>query len=78
MPQRVVRDFGQRARQFHAGGATAHNRKREPLALLLRIRLAFGSLEGEEDLMPDFGGLLDGLQAGCVAPPFVVAEIRIG
>ncbi len=77
VPERVVCDLRQRARELHAGRAPAHDHERQPFAPLLGIVLSFSRLECVQDFATDLGGLLNAFQAGRVAPPIVVAEVGI-
>jgi hypothetical protein len=45
--------------------------------LAFGIRLALSRLEGEQDPPPDLDGVLDGLEAGGVACPLIVAEVVV-
>src|SRR5579859_8075993 len=77
VPDRVVRNLGQCSREFNTGWTRAHDDERQPFATLLWILFPFRSFERVQDLVPDLGGFFDGLQAGSIAPPIVMAEVEI-
>ena len=72
----VPRDLGQRARELDAGGPAAGDDERQPLGPPRGVVLALGRLEGDQDPSPDLERVIDRLEAGRVAGPLVVAEVR--
>ncbi len=75
--QRVAREFGNGAGQFHAGRPAADDRQRQQRLALLRIGFPLGLLEGQQDAPPNGGGVLERLQPGRERLPFVMAEIGV-
>jgi hypothetical protein len=75
--QRVARDLGEHAGHLHAGGARADDHEGEPRGALHGVGFALGMLEGEQDALTDLERVLDGLQAGRVRAPLVVAEVAV-
>ena len=75
--QRVARQFGDGAGEFDAGRAGADDDEGQQRGAPLRIGLALGALEGDEDAPPQRGGVLERLQARRERLPFVMAEIGV-
>ena len=75
--QRVLRQFGDGAGKLDAGRAGADDDEGQQRRAPLRIGLALGALEGEQDAPPQRGGVLQRLQAGRERLPFVMAEIGV-
>ena len=75
--ERVPRDLGDRAGELDAGRAAADDDEREQRPLLLRIALALGRLERDQDPPPDLERVLDALEAGRDRRPLVVPEVRV-
>src|ERR1035441_3009240 len=75
--QGVVGDLAERAGQFDAGGAAAHDDEVQPGAARGGIRLALGALESEEEAAADRGGVFDGFEARRDGFPLVVAEVVV-
>ena len=75
--QRVLAELGDRACEFHAGGARADDGEgHQPLALGL-VGRGLGALEGQQDAAADQGGVVHALEARRNARPVVVAEIIV-
>src|ERR1039458_1943477 len=77
VPQRIVGDLPQRARQFHACGARAYNRERQPRAAFRGVRLALGAFERQQNAAADLRGVFDGLESRRQRRPIVVTEIMM-
>src|SRR5207302_1129337 len=60
-----------------AGGAGADDDEGQECCPTLRIALALGALEGDQDASPQCGGILQRLEARRERLPFVVAEISV-
>ena len=71
----MIREFGNGARQFHAGGAAADDHEGHQCGAPLRIGFAFGALQGQQYPTPDRGGVFQSLEARRIRFPFVVPEI---
>ncbi len=69
------RKLGDGTGQFDAGRSRAHHHEREQSSTLCRVGRALGTLERQQQPAPDQGGILQGLEAGCMRLPFVVTEI---
>jgi len=75
--QIVEREFGDGARELDAGRASADDDEGEQGGAPRRIGFPFGPLERHEDSAANRGGVLQGLESGCVRLPFVVAEVGV-
>ena len=73
--KRRARQLGDGARHLDAGRAAADHDEGEEAAARLGLVGGLGILEGGQDAAADGGGVVDLLQAGRHALPFVVAEI---
>lgn len=76
--QRVPRDLGQGAGQFHAGRAATDHGETQPRRFARGIGLGLGALEGEQQLAAQRDGIVQRLQARRIGGPFVVAEVGMG
>ena len=74
---RVVRGSKRRKSRASARGTAAHDDERRLSAPLLDRRLQLRRLEGTQDAAPDVEGVAEGLEAGRVSRPLVVAEVRV-
>ena len=72
-----LRQFGDRAGQLDAGRPGADDDEGQQRRAALRIALALGALEGEQDAPPQRGGVLQRLEAGRERLPIVMAEIGV-
>jgi hypothetical protein len=72
--QRVLRQFGDGAGEFDAGRAGADNDEGQQRRAPLRIALALGALERDQNPPPQRGGVFQRLQPGRERLPFVVAK----
>ena len=70
-------ELGNGAGELDAGGTRADDRKGQPRGAPLRIALALGTLEGDQDMPPQRGRVLQRLQARREFLPFVMAEIGV-
>ena len=61
--QRVLCDFGERAREFHPGRAAADDGEVQPRLALGGIGRGFGALEREQQLAPQVQRIVERLQA---------------
>src|SRR4051812_33196796 len=73
--QRVIGDLAQCPGELDAGRPGADDDEGEPGIAPRRIRLALGSLKGEQDAAPHLRRVLDRLQPGRERLPLVVAEV---
>ncbi len=76
-PQRVPREFDNGAGKLDARRASADDDEGEQHCLPLRIALAFGLLESQQDAAPDGRGVLKRLQRRREGLPVVMAEIGV-
>ncbi len=70
-----MRELGNSSRKLHTGRPTAHDDESEQCGASQRIRLAFGTLEREQDLPTDRRGVLQRLQSRRARLPLVMSEI---
>ena len=75
--ERVAGDLAERPGQLDPGRAAADEHERHPLAAPLRVGLALGGLEGDEDLAADLGRVLDGLEALRDGRPLRMVEVAV-
>jgi hypothetical protein len=75
--ERLPRDLGERAGQFHAGRSGADDDERQQPAPLLRVALALGRLERQQHPPPHLERVVQRLQAGCARLPLRVAEVGV-
>ena len=75
--QRVLCEIGDGAGEFDAGRAGADDDEGEQRRAPLRIGLALGALEGDEDAPPQRRGVFQRLQPRRERLPFVMAEISV-
>ena len=75
--QRVLRQFGDGAGELDAGRAGADDDEGQQRRAPLRIGLALGAFERDQDAPPQRGGVFQRFQAGRERLPFVMAEIGV-
>ena len=75
--EREAAHLADRARELDARRPAAHDHEREQRLLALGIRFLLGILEGAQHAAADLRRLLEGLEAGRVLFPVVVAEVRV-
>ena len=75
--EREAGDLGDRARHFDAGRSAADNDEGHQCFASGRIWLALRLFERRQDAPANVERILEGLQARCVARPFVVAEVGV-
>ena len=73
--QRVARELGDGACKFDTGRPCANNDKGQKFCTLCRVRLPLGLLKRGQNTPPDFGGVFQRLEPGCIWLPFVVTEV---
>ena len=73
--QGVIGDFGDGAGELETGGASADNDEGEPGAFLGFGFGTLGALECVEEFVAHAGGFFDGLEAGSVFAPVIVAVV---
>ncbi len=74
----VASEFCDGAGHFDTCRAGADDDECEVFLSLVWIIEAFGVFECGEDAGADFGGFLDGFEAGCVLAPMIVSEVGMG
>ena len=75
--QRVVREFGERARQFDARRSAADDDERQVSRALDLIGRPLRLLERQQQVPADEPGVFERLEAGRVRLPVVVAEVGV-
>jgi hypothetical protein len=73
----VVRELGNGAGKFDAGGARADDRERQQRIASYGIAFALGALEGDQNVPSQRGRIFQRLQARRELLPFVMAEISV-
>jgi hypothetical protein len=73
--QHRARQFGECARQFHAGRSAAHHHDRHQTLAFGGIGFVFRLLEGEQDLAADAQGVVEGFEAGRELFPLGMTEV---
>src|SRR5262249_30704010 len=73
--QGALGELADLTRELAARRSGADDDEREPAALLLRVVLELGELEGPEDAAPQLERVVDRLHAGREALELVVAEV---
>ena len=67
--QRLPRDFGERAREFHAGRPAADDDERQQAPLRLRIGLALGGFKRQQHAPPHLQRIVQRLETGRAGSP---------
>ena len=75
--QRFTREFGDRAGELDPGRAAADDDEGQLRRAQRSVALAFGALEGHQNSPAHRGRVLERLEAGREALPFVMAEIGV-
>ena len=73
--QRVTRDFGDRARHFHAGRSASNDDERHRCFTRSFVRNFFGVFERHQNAAPNFNRVFQALQTGGESFPFRVSKI---
>ncbi len=75
--QGALRDLAQRTCQLDTRRTRTHDHEGELRVALVGIRLPLGGFEREQDAAAQLEGVFDILEAGCVTPPLVMAEVVV-